>query len=96
MYAAAQTHTVNGRVIGSVLGHETQVLNSLQQQLQHRHVTLNLQDNQADEPGLITLLFHRKKARLPQDEIQTLLDKALPQGTLNFTDCVPYYAHWQI
>ena len=88
MYAAVQTHAVKGRVIGSVLGHETHVVTSLQQQLQHRHVTLNLQDNQADEPDFVTMLFHRKKARLPQDEIEALLDKTLPQGMPRLADSV--------
>lgn len=88
MCAAVQTHTANGRVIGSVLGHETHVVHSLQQQLQHRHVALNLQDSQADEPASITLLFHRKKARLPQDEIKALLDKALHQGMPELADSV--------
>ena len=73
--------TVRGRVIGSVLGHEKNVVHSLQQHLQPRHVALKLQDNEAVEPASITLLFHRKKARLPQDEIEALLDKALSQGT---------------
>ena len=88
MYAAAQKQIVNGRVIGSVLGHETHVVHSLHQQLQQQHVTLNLQEIQADEPGFITLLFHRKKARLPQDEIATLLNKASHHGTPRFADSV--------
>lgn len=79
-YGAVKIYSVDGRVIGSVLGHEDNVVRSLQQQLQHRHVAMKLRDNQAVEPASMTLLFHRKKARLPQDEIEALLDKFLSQG----------------
>lgn len=80
MFAAVQTHTVHGKVIGSVLGHETHVIQSLHKLLHHQHIALKIQDTQAIESASVTFLFHRKKARLPQDEIQALLGKVSAQG----------------
>ena len=91
--AAVQACTIHGRVIGSVLGHETQVLQSLHQHLHSQHIALKIQDHQATEPASITLLFHRKKARLPQDEIQDLLGNASTQGMLGHTGCLQCFVH---
>lgn len=88
MFAAVQACTLHGRVIGSVLGHEHHVIRSLHKQLHRQHVTLEIQDNQAVEPASFTLLFHRKKARLPQDEIEDLLGKVLTEGTPGRPDCI--------
>ncbi|KAL3136884.1 hypothetical protein ABBQ32_006496 [Trebouxia sp. C0010 RCD-2024] len=73
-------HGVDGRVVGDVLGHENTVVQILQQHLQHQHVALDLQANQAVEPAGITLVFHRKKARLPRDEIDFMLAESSAQG----------------
>ncbi|KAL3148231.1 hypothetical protein ABBQ38_013703 [Trebouxia sp. C0009 RCD-2024] len=73
-------HAVDGRVVGDVLGHQNNVVQTLQQQLQHQHVALDLQANQATEPAGITLVFHRKKARLPRDEIDSMLADSSAQG----------------
>ena len=78
--AHSKWQTLGGRVVGSVLGHEAQVTQPLQQQLQRQYIDLIFQANQADEPANIILLFHRKQSRLPQDEIQSLLAKASAQG----------------
>ena len=57
---------------GSVLGHEHQIMQCLQQFLQHK-VTLDILSEDSHEPAAATVLIHRMKPRLPSDEIQALL-----------------------
>lgn len=73
LLAAATNHTCDAKIVGSVLGHESCVVQSIQQCLRQQGIALREQTN---DPADVTLLFHRKKARLPQDEIQSLLASA--------------------
>ena len=68
--------------IGSVLKHETRVLHALQQHLQHQNIALHELESE-EEHGNVVLIFHRRKPRLPQDEIQAILASA--QGKLGQT-----------
>jgi hypothetical protein len=57
---------------GSVLGHEHQIMQRLQQSLQ-RNIDLNILPEGSHEPAAATVLIRRMKPRLPSDEIQALL-----------------------
>ena len=76
MPGAAEENTWSARVVGSVLRHESCVVHSLQQHLRHQGTALHVLDSQTTDPADVTLLFHRKKARLQRDEMQSILASA--------------------
>ena len=59
------------RLVGSVLGHEQRVLSHLQQQLQQSHIRLMPTASAAN--AAVTIVFHRVKSRLPNDELASIL-----------------------
>ena len=58
-------------LVGSVKGHEQQVLSHLQQHLQQKHIRLISSASAAD--AAFTIKFHRVKTRLPTDELTSIL-----------------------
>lgn len=58
-------------LVGSVKGHEQQVLSHLQQHLKQKHIRLMPSASAAD--AAITIKFHRMKTRLPTDELTSIL-----------------------
>lgn len=67
----AAEYTVTVKVLGTVMGHEQQVLQYLQQHLLTDHVTLVNATNR--DHAALTLQFHRMKSRLPADELAAVL-----------------------
>ena len=61
------------RLIGTVLGHETQIVHALQQRLKPSITVDIARAGDSLRPAAATLLFHRVKPRLPADEIHSLL-----------------------
>ena len=77
---AERPRSLNIRVVGSVLQHETTVVQALQQHLQHQNIAMHCMESSEQQHHSVTLIFHRKKARLPQDEIQAIMSSA--QGVM--------------
>ncbi|KAL3148190.1 hypothetical protein ABBQ38_014223 [Trebouxia sp. C0009 RCD-2024] len=63
--------TVTMRLLGTVMGHEQQVLKYLQQHLLKDHVLLV--NASSGDHAAVTLQFHRMKQRLPADELAAVL-----------------------
>lgn len=64
-------HHIPVRVVGSVLGHEQQVLQYIEQQMLSDHIRLTT-TSEASITAL-TIHFHRMKPRLPSDELAAIL-----------------------
>ena len=71
LYRCAAECTVTMRLLGTVMGHEQQVLTYLQQHLLKDHVLLV--NASSGDHAAVTLQFHRMKQRLPADELAAVL-----------------------
>lgn len=81
---------LNIKTAGSVLGHEHQIMQCLQQFL-HHSVTLDILPEGSHEPAAATVLIYRMKPRLPSDEIQALL--ASVQGSAIHDQLIVIFMH---
>ncbi|DBA72794.1 TPA: hypothetical protein ACH3X2_010183 [Trebouxia sp. C0005] len=78
------------KMAGSVLGHEHQIMQCLQQFVQH-HVMVDILSEGSNERAAAIVLIHRMKPRLPSDEIQALL--ASVQGSANHGLVIVIFMH---